>query len=91
MDWECSERIISKRSITFVIIQIIGLSDESLIHFIKIEDRKIHKWFRSGIFYTDYINPRRNKINVMDYLIFGMYMPFVLSIGAYSFSKNKPD
>ena len=43
MDWECSERIISKRSITFVIIQIIGLSDESLIRFIKIEDRKIHK------------------------------------------------
>ena len=43
MDWEYAERIISKRSITFVIIQIIGLSDESLIRFIKIEDRKIHK------------------------------------------------
>jgi len=27
----------------------------------------------------------------MDYMIFEMYMPFVLSIGAYSFSKNKPD
>jgi len=27
----------------------------------------------------------------MDYLIFGMYVPFVLSIGAYYFSKNKTD
>jgi|GEM_PF-1816245 hypothetical protein len=91
MDWKCAERIISDCSITFVIIQIIGLSDESLIRYIKIEDRKKHKRFRSGIFCTDYINPRRNKINVMDYLIFGMYMPFVLSIGAYYFSKNKTD
>jgi len=43
MDWKCAERTISKHSITVVIIQIIGLSDESFIRFIKIEDRKIHK------------------------------------------------